>query len=1564
MASRYWVGGSASWDGIALLKWSATSGGIGGEAIPTSADDVFIDANSGAVTVTMATGNTGCKNLDFTGFTGTFAGSAAFTISGSLTMVAGMTRSYTGTWTFDSSTASTITTGGKTFGSSSVYNGTGSWQLQDNLTSTSSIGVNLTAGTIDINGKVLTAYLLSTSNSNTRGLTFGGGSVSLTGNGVTVLSGGTLTGMTVTGTSVFNLTYAGATGNRTVSWGNTAGSSVNRSVNVNVTAGTDNIVISNASVIRALNFTGFAGAYTGTTNSISLTGSLTAVTGMTWSNTGTLSFTGTSGTQVITTGGLTFANNITCNGSGGTFQFGDTHSNGAANTLTLTAGTLDLNGKTVTIGLFAASGAVTRALSYNGGNLTLTGNAATVYDTTTTTSMTLTGTPVVNLTYSGSTGTRTISPGARSEVNTVSFNVSAGSDIFTDTASNTVKDLNFTGFTGTWSNVVRTLYGSLTIASGMTVTAGANATTLAATSGTKTITSAGKTLDFPLTINGAAGTFQLADALTLGSTRALTLTNGTFSAVTYDVAIGSFALGSGTKTLTLGTGTWTAAAAGASAWDAATNVTNLTVSASTATISMTSASAKTFAGGGKTWPTLNQGGAGTLTVTGSNTFTDITDTTTGATLTLTSGTTTTVSALSFGTATLNSSSGGSAATLSKASGTVTVTGLTITDSTATGGATWNAFTSDGNEDGGGNSGWVFAAPGGGGSGLSLGSGLFHNSGLWGGHTGLWGGTTGLTMGSEVNPFAGYSVLFNDDFDTLNLRIPETPLADTGNNQTRYAGTTMEGTGVWQSGYLFDGNGRGQSFSGENAFLLNPQWGWSVDYPAPLSVASSRLTLRAGLIAGTGLDGLIPVAVPAYTRYSGIVTSQNGAYVSLPFAAELTAKLPDGKGAAAAFWTIPQNSGLQLEIDIMEGLGGTNTGYNISLHYNSSEGGPLSHWPADGNGYWVDTEALFGVSDVTAADHSYSVVADETEISFYFDRQFVASVPTPAPFLTAGVEWYFALPFSVGSGYSGQPDGTTPDPMTFEIDSFKLYSKPATTYYIEPYTAWKQALDVALMGGGTEDLYNWYQANTGSRVALVAQAPGNVTVNTQAQADAIVGKLYEGTVTVTPTENLDVADFGAICPTLDWDASETKNCLMINDSAFTVRVHHFDLDGNNQVGSFGQRSQSFARFVTVDHGKVTRAGGDAFRPTLDGTWQFNMCHDMMAWDEATYGPYFAGDPDQGKYPHQDTNQPQRANVNVSYNYLGGNNGDSATSGLTLWLTDTAQMYGLTLTYNYSSGGASYPIQVQVPSNTANDPGEFGYPSGYILNNIVETNYGNYPATPWSSAIPSGARDDTDRPLLITGGNVFQDGSAIPVAPTNTTPAYYSQFNNPGSAATLDQDIPYWGEGWELVTGYAPANYAKVNSSLRVYFPSANQVWRSTKANADADYRARGQFKKISTIAGDIVGVMIRCQDAANTFYGLIWSEAAQKVQMFKRVAGADTPLGTDYSTTWSVAALKRLELNITGTSLTGYVNGTSRITATDSDAALTSAGRPGFGNPDGVIQASGTGIQLCQFECYG
>jgi fibronectin-binding autotransporter adhesin len=160
--------------------------------------------------------------------------------------------------------------------------------------------------------------------------------------------------------------------------------------------------------------------------------------------------------------------------------------------------------------------------------------------------------------------------------------------------------------------------------------------------GSQQITSASRTFTFTPTIDSPSGSVTLQDAL--NTSRSIGLNSGTFNTNNYNVTdgLGFSSVNSNTRTLALGSGTWTSAGAGASAWTTSTS-TNLTVTG-TGTISLTSASAKTFNGGGASFSgiTLNQGGAGTLTITGNNTFANISNSAGVATTILMSATTQTV----------------------------------------------------------------------------------------------------------------------------------------------------------------------------------------------------------------------------------------------------------------------------------------------------------------------------------------------------------------------------------------------------------------------------------------------------------------------------------------------------------------------------------------------------------------------------------------------------------------------------------------------------------------------------------------------------------------------------------------------------------------------------------------------------------------------------------------------------------------------------------------------------------------------------------------------------------
>jgi hypothetical protein len=75
MASRFWVGGTGTWDGSDTTHWAATSGGAGGQSVPGSSDSVTFDGSSGAGTVTVNTNPT-IQSLTCGAFTGTLDFSA------------------------------------------------------------------------------------------------------------------------------------------------------------------------------------------------------------------------------------------------------------------------------------------------------------------------------------------------------------------------------------------------------------------------------------------------------------------------------------------------------------------------------------------------------------------------------------------------------------------------------------------------------------------------------------------------------------------------------------------------------------------------------------------------------------------------------------------------------------------------------------------------------------------------------------------------------------------------------------------------------------------------------------------------------------------------------------------------------------------------------------------------------------------------------------------------------------------------------------------------------------------------------------------------------------------------------------------------------------------------------------------------------------------------------------------------------------------------------------------------------------------------------------------------
>jgi len=569
MADRYWVGGTGTWNTTSTTNWSATSGGAGGASVPTVADSVFFD-QAGTYTVTM-TGALACLDFNVTGGTVTFQNGTSPTLNvrGGWSTVAATVWNTTGTITFSATTSRTITTNAITIRSPLTFNGTGgTWTLQDNLTLLSTLTTTLTAGTLALSTYTLSTGLFAATGTSVRALNFGTGQLALTGNNATIFNITNATNFSTTGTVYINSTYTGSTGTRTFVTGFTEAQAAGYDVS---TSGTSGIVISPSATdsvaltgsFNTVNLTGFTGTLTNTTRTLYGNLIVPASGGTFTGGTSITTFAGT-GTETITTNSRTLDFQITFSGVGGTFRLLDNLTVGSTRRVSLDRGTLDLNNFTLSAGDFNASGSQARTLAFGTGQLALTGNNGDIISITTATNFSTTGTVYINLTYTGSTGTRSILWGSSSgatEVNiqNVSFSGTTGI-VLSPSATDAIElsggfnNIDFTGFTGTLINTTRTLYGNLIVpASGGTFTGGTSITTFAGT-GTETITTNGRTINFPITFSGVGGTFQLQDALTLGSTRTFTLTAGTLDLNNFTLSAATFSSsGSTARSVAFGT---------------------------------------------------------------------------------------------------------------------------------------------------------------------------------------------------------------------------------------------------------------------------------------------------------------------------------------------------------------------------------------------------------------------------------------------------------------------------------------------------------------------------------------------------------------------------------------------------------------------------------------------------------------------------------------------------------------------------------------------------------------------------------------------------------------------------------------------------------------------------------------------------------------------------------------------------------------------------------------------------------------------------------------------------
>lgn len=272
------------------------------------------------------------------------------------------------------------------------------------------------------------------------------------------------------------------------------------------------------------------------------------------------------------------------------------------------------------------------------------------------------------------------------------------------------KSMTCTGYTGTItgsSNI--NLRGSLLLVAGM---GWSETGTIGITTNSASLTCGGKTLG-ALTVNGIGITVTAQDSMIV--TNAFTLTNGSFVGNGFDHSVGSFSSNNAnTRTLDITNKTLSLTLIG-TLWNTS-NSTGMTFTNTGSTVKINTAAgsnARIFTSGTLNFNNFWITGAntGNVTITNSATFADFkSDVTVGYSLKFTAGITITTTTFHCsgqvsGILGMISTVAGSIWTLSCASGTVISNYVLLQDSTASGGATFNATNAQNVSN---NSGWNFS----------------------------------------------------------------------------------------------------------------------------------------------------------------------------------------------------------------------------------------------------------------------------------------------------------------------------------------------------------------------------------------------------------------------------------------------------------------------------------------------------------------------------------------------------------------------------------------------------------------------------------------------------------------------------------------------------------------------------------------------------------------------------------------------------------------------------------------------------------------------------------------
>lgn len=182
-----------------------------------------------------------------------------------------------------------------------------------------------------------------------------------------------------------------------------------------------------------------------------------------------------------------------------------------------------------------------------------------------------------------------------------------------------------------------------------------------------------------------------------------------------------------------------------------------------------------------------------------------------------------------------------------------------------------------------------------------------------------------------------------------------------------------------------------------------------------------------------------------------------------------------------------------------------------------------------------------------------------------------------------------------------------------------------------------------------------------------------------------------------------------------------------------------------------------------------------------------------------------------------------------------------------------------------------------------------------------------------------------------------------------------FASDGFAGAAATELNAYSALWVKLTGYTANMNIGVSGQYACCFDSsAAACYRNTSTPGGANYSVAADVMRLAVSTyKPSMGVCARMSSSANTMYWTFHVDSANETRLYKTVSGAQTLLGS-YSNTLTTNSAQRHTLDCNNTTIAVKINGTTRISVTDSAiSAAGFAGLIGFTMREPSVQDTGS-----------